>query len=151
MTEEAANEKTEIQYHEGSHARALRLISQTNCRFSTFIQEKLTSYDLTSQQFNLLRILRGAKEEKVNSKIIRERLVDKNADVSRLIGRLVEKGLIALKDSKSDRRQRWVILTDEGMAKLKTVDQDLPHFPFDFIDRLSEEERETLIEILEKI
>ena len=135
----------------GLNKKALLLMGKVNSKATMHLQENLLAYDLTPQQFNLLRILRGAKDENLNSKIIRERLIDKNADVSRLIGRLVDKELIELVVSDEDKRQRWVKLTESGYGKLSSIDIELKDFPFDFFNGISESDVETLIEIFEKI
>ena len=75
------------------------------------ISEALAPYKITMQQYNVLRILRGAHPEGLAIGVIRERLLDKTSDVSRLVDRLVKLGFVERKGSKEDRRVTHIFLT----------------------------------------
>lgn len=78
-------------------------------------------YDITSQQFNILRILRGAGEP-ISTLQIRQRMLDKMSDTSRIVDRLVKKGVVKKNICKVDRRLVDVVITDKGKKLLEKID-----------------------------
>ncbi len=100
------------------------LVSQTS---SVFEDE-----DITPPQYNVLRILRGAKVP-LSIHTIRSRMLDKMSDTSRMVDRLVSKGLIEKRASTCDRRQAEVVICAAGKALLKRMDHKV-----DSLDRLLE-------------
>jgi DNA-binding MarR family transcriptional regulator len=79
------------------------------------------NYDVTSQQFNILRILRGAGEP-LSTMQIRERMLDKMSDTSRIVDRLVKKELVKKVIRKADRRLVDVTITEKGINLLAELD-----------------------------
>ncbi len=84
----------------------------------TIIEEE----EITAQQFNILRILRGSFPEPLSTLQIRERMLDKKSDTSRIVDRLVIKGLVRKIVCKVDRRLVDVIITDKGKKVLERLD-----------------------------
>lgn len=78
--------------------------------------------DITHQQFNILRIIRGAQPVPVTVKYIRERMLDKMSDVSRIVEKLREKGYLDRKECPDDRRNVDITMTEKGLAQLAVVD-----------------------------
>jgi DNA-binding MarR family transcriptional regulator len=105
--------------------------------------------DITSQQFNILRILRGAGKP-LSTLQIRQRMLDKMSDTSRIVDRLVKKGLVKKVVCKSDRRLVDVSISDTGLELLEKLDQTSDEMD-SVINKLSKEEAETLNELLDKI
>ena len=112
--------------------------------------DALKPHNLTIQQFNILRILRGQHPKTVNLKLIKERMLDKMSDVSRLVERLREKGLVDRKTCSSDRRHIDVIITQKGLDLLKILDKDVNKINSRF-SILTEAEVETLNDLLDKL
>jgi DNA-binding MarR family transcriptional regulator len=79
------------------------------------------NYDITAQQFNILRILRGAGEP-LSTMQIRERMLDKMSDTSRIVDRLVKKEMVKKNIRKTDRRLVDVIITEKGKELLAELD-----------------------------
>jgi DNA-binding MarR family transcriptional regulator len=79
-------------------------------------------YDITAQQFNILRILRGAAEP-LSTLQIRQRMLDKMSDTSRIVDRLVKKGLVKKNTCRSDRRLVDVVITEKGKMLLEELDK----------------------------
>jgi len=77
-------------------------------------RELFASEDITPQQFNILRILRGSHPQPLSTLQIRERMLDKMSDTSRIVDRLIAKGLVKKGTCKSDRRLVDVMITDKG-------------------------------------
>ena len=112
--------------------------------------EAFKPYNLTIQQFNILRILRGQYPGVANLKLIKDRMLDKMSDVSRLVERLREKNLVDRKTCASDRRHIDVCITQNGLDLLKKIDADLKRINSRF-SALNEKELETLNKLLDKL
>ncbi len=112
--------------------------------------EAFKPFNLTVQQFNILRILKGKYPETVNLKSIKKRMLDKMSDVSRLVERLREKGLVDRKTCISDRRHIDVCITQEGLKLLKDLDEDIQRINQRFTT-LNDDEVEILNNLLDKL
>ena len=87
------------------------------------IKNVLDDQDITLQQFNILRILRGSDPKPLSTLTIRERMLDKMSDTSRIVDRLVIKGLAIKKTCSIDKRLVDVNITKEGKKILETIDK----------------------------
>jgi MarR family transcriptional regulator, 2-MHQ and catechol-resistance regulon repressor len=106
--------------------------------------------DITPQQFNILRILRGSFPEPLSTLQIRERMLEKMSDTSRIVDRLITKGLVKKLICKTDRRLVDVIISDKGKKLLEKL--DLRQDEMDAIlGNLSEKEAATLSDLLDKV
>ncbi|HZZ76238.1 MAG TPA: MarR family transcriptional regulator [Puia sp.] len=85
------------------------------------INRRFEPFDITQQQFNILRILRGAGEP-LSTLQIRQRMLDKMSDTSRIVDRLVKKGMVKKSVCREDRRLVDVLLTDKGKKLLQSMD-----------------------------
>jgi len=81
----------------------------------------LKEFDLTSQQYNILRILRGSKSP-LSTFQIRDRMIDKMSDTSRLIERLIKKELVEKKISNIDKRMVEIVISEKGLTALAILD-----------------------------
>ena len=82
------------------------------------------SFGITTQQYNVLRILRGRKGEAATVKLLNERMLDKSSNVSRLVDKLVQKKWAVRKFNTSDRRQVDIFITTEGMELLEQINKE---------------------------
>ena len=105
--------------------------------------------DITSQQFNILRILRGAGKP-LSTLQIRERMLDKMSDTSRIVDRLIAKGVVKKIICKSDKRLVDVSITDKGKKLLEKMDKDEQEMDA-LLGTLSETEAKTLNKLLDKL
>jgi len=105
--------------------------------------------DITSQQYNILRILRGAGKP-LSTLQIRQRMLDKMSDTSRIVDRLVKKELVQKVICKTDRRLVDVTITDAGMQLLERLDSYNEQMD-SMLGNLNEEEARMLNELLDKI
>jgi len=116
------------------------------------IANVLEPYGVTPQQYNVLRILRGAGSEGIPTLAIRERMVEQTPGITRLLDRLEAKGWAERKRCSDDRRQVLCFLTPQGAQLLKELDE-----PMGAIDRetafacLSEDELNELVRLLDSI
>jgi len=109
----------------------------------------LDRYDITSQQFNILRILRGAHGP-LSTLQIRERMLDKMSDTSRIVDRLIKKGLVKKNICKTDRRLVDVIITNKGKKLLEQLDGCNREMD-NVLNNLSVAEAKSLNELLDRI
>ena len=79
-------------------------------------------YELSPQQYNVLRILRGQKGESIALMDIEYRMLDKSSNVSRLVDKLISKDLINRSISSKDRRRIEIVITSRGVSVLKEID-----------------------------
>jgi MarR family 2-MHQ and catechol resistance regulon transcriptional repressor len=104
---------------------------------------------LTMQQFNILRILRG-NEKPLSTLQIRERMLDKMSDTSRIVDRLIIKGLVKKITSKTDKRLVDVSITERGNKVLQKIDLQEDEIK-DIMHALTDKEAKTLNKLLDKI
>lgn len=107
-------------------------------------------HDLSPQQFNVLRILRGQKGKPITVNGIQERMLDKNSNASRLIDKLKEKKLVDRVVCETDRRQVDLIITEKGLSLLKVLDKEVEKHE-DIYSTITEKEAEELSRILDKL
>ncbi|MCJ7757020.1 MAG: MarR family transcriptional regulator [Gillisia sp.] len=102
------------EYHKG-----LINLTYTSKQLSYEFYQSLKSHGLAKQQYNVLRILRGFRSEAPHSiGFIKDRMLDKDSDVSRIIERLYEKGFVSRSENPNDRRQKSVEITEKGLNML---------------------------------
>ena len=114
------------------------------------IKKILATHDITHQQFNILRILRGSFPKPLSTLQIRERMLDKMSDTSRIVDRLILKGLAQKTTSAKDKRLVDVIITEKGQQILREIDEG-PDIVLEVMNNVSEEEMESLSHLLDKV
>ncbi|HEY4155628.1 MAG TPA: MarR family transcriptional regulator [Puia sp.] len=113
------------------------------------LNKSFDPFEVTQQQFNILRILRGAGTP-LSTLQIRQRMLDKMSDTSRIVDRLIKKGLVKKSVCHEDRRLVDVLLTDKGKKLLQQMDTLNTEFDA-VLQQLSEEDAGKLNELLDKI
>lgn len=89
--------------------------------FQDFIKTQLKPYDLLPQHYNTLRIVKGKHPEPVNPGYIKQVLLDKANDVTRLLDKMVEKGLVTRETSPENRRKININITEKGIDTLAEI------------------------------
>jgi DNA-binding MarR family transcriptional regulator len=125
-------------------------IARTDAVLSYSIIEALKPFDITPTQYNVLRILRGAGHDGLCREDIRERLVAQVPDVTRLLDRLVQAGLVERARDKKDRRLVNTRITHAGLDLLKKLDAPVNAAHEKQLGHLTKTELRTLIELLAK-
>lgn len=110
---------------------------------------QLKEHNLTGTQYNVLRILRGQKQNPASIGLIKERMIERNSDVSRVIERLLKKKLIEREENKLDRRQRDIIINQAGLDLLAIIDKTNEFG--DAFDHISLEEVQLMNDLLDKM
>ena len=131
------------------HKAAVNIIYTFNW-MSEQTKEVFASADITPQQFNILRILRGSLPNPLSTLQIRERMLDKMSDTSRIVDRLIAKGLVKKGTCKTDRRLVDVIITDKGKKVLEKLDLRQDEMD-NIVASLTRKEAQTLSELLDKM
>ena len=145
LEDEIVQKKFDSDYHK----LAVNIL-YTSHWLTNLYSDALKPHNLTIQQFNILRILRGQYPKVVNLKLIKERMLDKMSDVSRLVERLREKGLVDRKTCPSDRRNIDICITEKGIDILSELNEDIKEIN-QLFSTLNEEEVERLNKLLDKL
>jgi len=106
--------------------------------------------DLTPQQFNVLRILRGKYPAPLSTLQIRERMLDKMSDTSRIVDRLLKKELVCKETCQNDKRLVDVSISQKGLEVLDRMDTKMHDWDH-LLNNLSEDEATTLSKLLDKL
>jgi DNA-binding MarR family transcriptional regulator len=115
------------------------------------LQSKLfCTYKITNNQYNILRILRGQYPKPATINLLKERMLDKMSDASRLVERLRMKGFVLRNLSLEDRRRVDVAITEKGLKLLEEIDK-LDSKTDAIFKNLSLEETQKLNELLDKL
>jgi len=109
----------------------------------------MLEFDVTMPQFNILRILRGAKKP-LNINSVKEKMIDKSPNTTRIMDKLVVKKLINRFHCESDRRIVFIEINNGGLQLLSQIDEKMISTEF-FTNNLSEEEADTLSSLLDKM
>ncbi|MFC2175436.1 MarR family winged helix-turn-helix transcriptional regulator [Bacteroidota bacterium] len=112
--------------------------------------ETLKPFDLTTQQYNVLRILRGSYPKPLSTSDIRSRMLDKMSDASRIVDRLVKKELLERRVCVEDKRRVDVVIAKKGLKMLDEIDGSMKDFD-NHLKSISEDEAATLNAILDKL
>ena len=110
----------------------------------------LKKHSITTAQYNILRILRGQHPNPASISLLKERMLDKMSDASRLVDRLILKDLVERKICPNDRRKAEVLITPKGMNLLKELEIIEESHKKTFAN-LSEEEAGILNNLLDKM
>jgi DNA-binding MarR family transcriptional regulator len=118
--------------------------------FERAIQQKTRAWGVTSTQYNVLRILRGAGAEGLTCSAIGERMITAEPDITRLLGRLKALKLIRQRRDKHDRRVVRTQIAESGLELLKKMDPEIQASPKEMLAHLTAAETTELIRLLEK-
>lgn len=106
-------------------------------------------FGVTSQQYNALRILNDEYPEPISTSGLRDKMLDKMSDTSRLVSRLAAKGFVDVKQNPHDKRLVNIILSENGHIRLAEIEQHLGLLD-SLMQNLTEEEASQLSELLNK-
>jgi DNA-binding MarR family transcriptional regulator len=145
IDEEIQSTNFEDNYH-----KAVINISYTYSWLNNVLRCQFEKHNLTSQQFNVLRILRGQYPKPATVNLIKERMLDKMSDASRIVDRLVQKGLVSRCTNNRDRRAVDIRISDVGLDILSKIDAEFKTKEL-LKDNLTEEEAAKLSDLLDKL
>jgi len=111
---------------------------------------RLKDYDITPEQYNVLRILRGSHPKPMMLTDISSRMIDKSSNATRLVEKLRQKGFLKPEICENNRRQVDIIITDKGLNILKKIDADESAW-LKILKSITRSEAQELNRILDKL
>jgi len=123
----------------------------TASRFGQLAAQALKPLNISWQQFNIMRILKGTHPEPATISVLADRMIDKASNASRLVDKLKSKGLVNREYCPQDRRRVHITLTEEGMSLLAEASKRMGDQLSDGMQHISEAEALELNRILDKI
>lgn len=114
------------------------------------MNEILKPYDLSGEQYNVLRILRGQKGNPANMCAIQERMLAKTSNTTRLVDKLLLKELVTRNVCPENRRKIDVLVTQKGLDILTELEPKIKEHEISFARNLTEAELQSLNQLLEK-
>lgn len=122
---------------------------------NTWFKEEMSSvlkpFDLSLEQFNVLRILRGQHGNPLNLQDIQDRMVNKMSNTTRLIDKLLLKGFVERNTCEKNRRKIEIFITDDGLKTLSVLDPLIDTIEEQMTSNLSHPELEQLNHLLTKL
>ncbi len=115
------DEELDGRFRNDYHRGLINLIYTANLLHDDF-QQILRRKGLSSQQYNVLKILRGFGKQPRSIDFLRKRMLDRKSDISRVVSTLFEKGLVSRNESPDDRRVKDVAITASGLKVLASLD-----------------------------
>jgi DNA-binding MarR family transcriptional regulator len=136
----------QTKFRDEKHKAVVSVMYTANL-LNSFHENYFKKYSLTTQQYNALRILRGQYPKPATVNLIRERMMDKMSDASRIVERLRKAGFVERVVSKHDRRAVDVVITEKGLdvlAQIEKLDEITDH-PTEFLDQAEAKELSRLL------
>jgi DNA-binding MarR family transcriptional regulator len=145
IDDEIQSTKFEDNYH-----KVVINIAYTEGWLQNMSRSHFEKHNLTIQQFNILRILRGQYPKPATVNLLKERMVDKMSDASRIVDRLVQKELVSRCTNTKDRRAVDVRISEKGLEVLSKMDVEFKTKDI-LKNNLTSEEAGQLSDLLDKL
>lgn len=126
-------------------------ILKTSLRINKKLNDVFKKYEISEQQFNILRILRGQRGKPSSLKTIQKRMVHLMSNTTRLVDKLILKDFVSRETCESNRRKIDIFITDKGLKFLNEINPVIDKSEELMTANLSEEEKNILTKLLNKI
>ena len=126
-------------------------ILKTSLRINKKLNDIFKKYEISEQQFNILRILRGQRGKPSSLKTIQKRMVHLMSNTTRLVDKLILKDFVSREICKHNRRKIDIFITDKGLKFLDEINPIIDKSEELMTTNLSEEEKNILTNLLNKI
>jgi len=126
-------------------------LSLVQTKINETIHSALKPFDISLQQFNVLRILRGQKGVPANLNTINERMVTKMSNTTRLVDKLIIKDFVARQICQKNRRKVEIFITEIGLEALHEMDAVMTQTEHKLLEGFTENELTKLNELLHKL
>ena len=126
-------------------------ILKTSLRINKKLNDVFKKYEISEQQFNILRILRGQRGKPSSLKTIQKRMVHLMSNTTRLVDKLILKDFVSREICKHNRRKIDIFITDKGLKFLDEINPIIDKSEELMTSNLSEEEKNILTKLLNKI
>lgn len=135
---------------ENNHQKAIVNLIYTYGWITNLLKQKLNKHKITLQQFNILRILRGQYPNPATVNLLKERMLDKMSDASRIVERLVQKELAQRCVNEKDRRAVDIRISPKGLEILEKLDKEMSSSDL-LKDHISDADAAMLSSLLDKM
>lgn len=148
MSNPTVRGRTKARRFDSLEQEAFLSLWRTYDRLRALEDEVFARHELTAQQYNALRLLRGSLPDKVPTLVLASRLISRAPDITRLLDRLEQRGLIDRERRADNRRMVHVGITDAGLNLLRTLDAEVKACNAQQLGHLNAEQLKTLIDLL---
>lgn len=124
---------------------------KTNALIEEQLNAAIKSYAVSLPQFNVLRILRGNQKQPASLSTLQEKMIKPMSNTTRLVDKLVDKGLVRREICSSNRRKVDIRITNKGLEMLTKLDQSIDQAETQLMSALTPEEMKTLFQLIEKM
>lgn len=135
---------------EDNHQKAVVNLIYTYGWLTNHLKQRLNKHKITLQQYNILRILRGSHPRPATINLLKERMLDKMSDASRIVERLVQKQLVQRCVNEKDRRAVDILITEKGLSTLQKLDAEMSSKDI-LKDNITDKEAAQLSSLLDKM
>ena len=115
------------------------------------VTKTLKEYGVTEPQYNVLKILKGAKGKPVTVGGILENMVQRSSNITRIVDKLVAKNFAKRTECPTNRRKMDIVITPTGLSILEKLDKKVQAFHKPYFEKLNSEELETLKNLIQKL
>ena len=122
-----------------------------NNRISEAMSQALKPFGVSTQQFNVMRILRGQKGKPANLNTLSERMITRMSNTTRLVDKLLDKGYVSRMVCPSNRRKVEILLTESGTEALAEMDRVVKATEGKLMESFSDQELIELNALLNRI
>ena len=144
-------EEIKQQKFENVHAEAVLNLHFTSNWLFRLVQAELKPSDISHEQYNILRILRGNRSGAYCLRDVQERMLNRTANTTRLVEKLRKRGLLSRRQNRSNRRMVEIRITEKGLALLEEMDGPLRELNRRMQLALTDDEAGQLSDILERL
>ena len=134
-----------------SYFNAIHSLIISGHQITDAISQQLKDYNIHEPQFNVLRILRGAKGTPLSVNTILERMVQRSSNITRIVDRLLQKQLVERTLSLTDRRKMDIVITPKGLELLIKLDQKVYEFHKPMMKKLKLSELNLLTQLINQL
>ena len=134
-----------------SYYRAIYQIIKTGHWITDRVSQELKEFDITEPQYNVLRILKGKKGNPVNVGEIQSQMVQRTSNVTRIVDKLIKKGLVSRQECPTNRRKMDITITTVGNTFSEKLNKKVQDFHLPMTKNLTEEEAKTLTKLMKKL
>ena len=129
---------------------ALLNLLRTSDRLQRAFHRKIRDWSVTSTQYNVLRILRGAQPQGLTCSAIGDRMIAAEPDITRLLARLKRLKLIRQQRDRRDRRVVWTQIAEDGLELLRKMDPVIEQIPRELLGHMDRADLAEFIQLLER-
>ncbi|MCI4666743.1 MAG: MarR family transcriptional regulator [Bacteroidia bacterium] len=134
-----------------AYIQAIFEIIRTGHWFTDEVNKSLKEFGVTEPQFNVLRILRGAKGRPVSVGEILENMLQSSSNITRLVDKLIAKGYVKRTECPTNRRKMDITITEDGLNILEKLDEKVIAFHAPYVNKLTEKELNSLRNLIIKL